>query len=227
MDPVNAADRQLSLLETLELRLLPEQGLAFDEPIPVAWLRETLRLGLPKNGLQFEVTAPGQARLEVQPLGPIDERPPIRVRGRLDAVVQTDCVRCLERVQPAVDADIDLTLLPAAADAEAPERPGRSKRVKSEQDDRLEDWSQEAFPDPEALGEASYQGDRLDLPQMLAEALLMALTTDPACEDADGCDQRTAALIDAANQPVREAEAEVDPRWAALKNLSVEDDDPS
>ena len=231
MTLVDAASRQLSLLEALELRLLPDDGVLFEEAVPVAWLAETLRLGLPKNGLRFEVTDPGRARLEVQPLGPVDERPPIRVRGRLEAVVRTDCVRCLEQVHPALDADIDLTLLPGPAEAADAPRAGRAKRAKIDEDDRLEDWSGDAFPDPDALGEAQYRGERLDLPQLLAEALLMALTTDPTCEDAGldlaGCDQRTAALIEAANRPVRDAEADVDPRWAALKNLKLDDEDPS
>ncbi len=229
MNPIDAAQRQLTALEALELRLLPEDGLVFDEPLPGPWLTETLRVGLPKDGLQFTVAGEGRVNLTVTPLGPVDDRPPVQIRGRIEARVETDCVRCLERVSPPVDAEIDLTLLAG------PARPAGDDKAKSkaprarlnEGDSKLEDWSGDAFPEPDALGEAQYEGDRIDLPNLIREGLLLALATDPTCEDEAGCDARTAALINAANRPVRAAEAEVDPRWAALKTLQVADDDPS
>lgn len=228
--PVNALDRQLTALEPLELRHLPADGLAFDEPLPTAWLTRTLDAVGRAGGLQFAAPGDGRVTLEVTPLGPVDQRPPIRVRGRISATAETDCVRCLETVRPEVSADVDLTLLPAAApassadDAKTPK--GKSAKIKPE-DDRVEDWSDEAFPNPDELADASYAGERVDLPALIGEAFLLALPSDPVCEDEAACDTRTAALIEHANQPAREAADALDPRWAALRNLKVEDDDPA
>ena len=227
MPPVKAAERQLSALEPLELRHLPQEGLVFDEALPAPWIQDALKGG--SRGLTFGVDAPGRIVLEVMPLGEVEQHPPVRLRGRVEARLSTDCVRCLETVTPPIDAEIELTLLPGPAeprDAAKGAGKGKSTRVE-EGDGKLEDWSADAFPDPDALADASYRGERVDLPEFIREGLLLGLTTHPICEDEPGCDQRTEALLERANGPVRAAEADVDPRWAALKNLRLEDEDPS
>ncbi|MEL7367462.1 MAG: DUF177 domain-containing protein [Pseudomonadota bacterium] len=223
MGPVNARDRQLSALEPLELRLLPEEGLAFDEALPKAWVEEALKGGT--RGLSFAPRQDGRITLEVTPLGSVEQQPPVRLRGRITATLSTDCVRCLESVSPVIEAELDLTLL-AGPPEEA--QPAKTKTTKIDGDNqKVEDWSAEDFPNPEDLADAVYRGDKVDLPEFIREGLLLGLTTHPVCEDEAGCDERTAALIDAANQPVKAAEADVDPRWAALKELDLDKGDPS
>ncbi|MEM7678904.1 MAG: DUF177 domain-containing protein, partial [Myxococcota bacterium] len=153
----------------------------------------------------------------------IDQQPPVRLRGRVNATVRTECVRCLLSVEPVIEAEVDLTLLPGEPD----EPVAKAKTTKLDGDNRkVEDWSTEDFPNPEDLADAVYRGDKIDLPEFVREGLLLGLTTHPVCEDEAGCDERTAALIDAANQPNIESESDIDPRWAALKNLDLDPKDP-
>ncbi len=212
---MDANQRQLTALEPLELRHLPDDGLTFDEALPQTWLAEAVGAG--SSGLMFVAVEPGRLKIEVMPLGPVDERPPIRIRGRLDAVLETDCVRCLATVRPSIEGDLDITLI-AGPPARAENESGRGTG-KVRDDARLDDWSSEDFPNPDELADAVYRGETVDLPDILREALLLGLATDPVCEDTVGCDARTAALIDEANAPVRQAEDGIDPRWAALRKL--------
>ncbi len=222
MTLVNARQRQLSALEPLALRHLPEDGLAYDEPLTAPWMTETVAEGNAAHGLQFQVVNPGRVTLEVVPLGPVDQRPPVRIRGRIvEAAVQTDCVRCLKPVQPPLEVEIDLTLLPGPAEAPAADAKGKGRRKLNEADDRVEDWSGETFPHPDALADAQYRGDQIELPDIIREGVLLGLSSHPICDDESGCDQRTATLIDEANEAVRAAQADVDPRWAALMKLKA------
>ena len=71
--------------------------------------------------------------------------------------MQTDCVRCLESVSPAVEAEVDITLL-ASAEPVPADTEKKGRKVNGE-DNRIEDWTAEDFPDPEALGESTYSGE--------------------------------------------------------------------
>jgi uncharacterized metal-binding protein YceD (DUF177 family) len=182
----SAADRNLTLLEPLELRDLTEEGLHFDEVLPLEWLAAAVEGG---PGLQFAAVEAGRADLEVQPLGPVDQRPPVRIRGHLGAPVRTDCVRCLESLTVPLEVEIDQTL-----------------------------FASEGAPEEEAV----YEGEAIDLPEVLRESLALELPMNPTCADTRACDTRTQKLLDDVNRPAREAMGDkpaVDPRWAALAAL--------
>ena len=226
MTLVNARQRHLSATEPLALRHLPQEGLAFDEPLTESWLQNAIAEGNAAHGLQFKVARSGRIVLEVMPLGPVDQRPLIRVRGRLvDAAVETDCVRCLQVVQPSLEVELDLTLLPGPPEEKPAEGKSKGSRRKvNEADDRLEDWGDEQFPHPDELADGQYRGERIDLPEIIREGVVLGLSAHPVCEDESACDQRTAALIDEANAAVRAADNDLDPRWAALMKLKAPKD---
>src|SRR3954453_9742611 len=66
----------------------------------------------------YEVAAPVQLVLDVQPLG----GEAFRVAGRVTARVQVVCSRCLEPFEVPVDAPFDLRYVPQADDAGEEER---------------------------------------------------------------------------------------------------------
>lgn len=193
--------RGLSALRDLRLQDIPDEGLRLEEPLPRAWLQERLASS---HGLDWSPQGDGQLDLEVSALGPVDQEPPIRLHGRVSAQLQTDCVRCLESVDQNVEARIDLTLFSASESGE-PEGGAEDANV------------------------GRYEGRVIPVPEVLREHLLLELDMNPVCADASACDERTRALIDRANQPARDAEAAEerapDPRWAALRDLRVADDD--
>lgn len=195
--PSAAQAGHLSVTEVLDLRFLPDDGLAFDEALEPAWLDAQLA----GADIELKAEGPGAARLEVQPLGPVATQPPIRIMGEVTAPMTTACVRCLETVAQNLDAKLDLMIFAAGT---APERGAE------DEDDGLP---------AEALDEGSYDRNQIDLPAIVREALLLEIAMNPACEDEAACTVRTNALIQEAN---REAEtAMVDDRWAPLRRLVI------
>lgn len=227
MPPIDAGTRQLSVTEVLEIRLLPEEGLHFDEALEPAWLDAHISADQRQAGLELKASGPGRADLVVTPLGPLASRPPVSVKGAVSAPLAMVCVRCLSDLAFEVTADVDLTLLagrPAPAHPQGKGAP-RPKGAAAKSDGRVEDWSGEEMPELDALDESTYEEDRLDLPSMLREALLLALEMNPSCEDEAACDARTQKLLDEANRPFQVTETEGDPRWAPLRRLRGETED--
>lgn len=196
MPPHAARPRNLTALEPLELALLPPEGLSFDEPLPESWLARELA---PPPGAPAETALqpahPGHLQLVVVPLGPLDQRPPIQVRGALSADLTTSCVRCLEEVSVRLAAETDVTLLPDRSALEGDVHRGSA--------------------------EPTYSGRRVDLPSIVRETLLLEVAPHPVCDDATACDTRTRALLDEVNRAAEEAAARPDPRWAQLSTLST------
>jgi hypothetical protein len=192
-----ASSRNIKLTEPLELRLIPDEGLRFDEPLDPKWIDEQLAEDRTHSGLTFERTGEAHVTLEVEPLGSMGTRPPINLNGKLLAPLLTWCVRCQSELRATVDAPIKLTLLAST---------GRED------------------PGPEGADESTYFGDSLDTPGILRETLLLGLSTHPTCEDEPACDERTAALLALANGPAEKVTA-VDPRWEALRHLVVTPDE--
>jgi uncharacterized protein len=120
----------------------------------------------------------------------------IRLRGRLSAGLELQCARCLEPVKQDVKRDFELLYRPLGADA------GR---------DEL------SVTDAEAeIG--YYQGEGLELADVLREQVLLALPLKIVCrENCKGlCPQCGKNL----NQEQCSCSAHVeDPRWAALKDI--------
>lgn len=192
----DAAPRRISVTEALDLRLLPDEGLSFEEILETSWIEAQLATQSDTEETAVHARSPGRADVRVEPLGPVVTRPPIRVRGHLDAPVTMTCVRCLAPVADDLVAELDLTLLP---------------------DDHPVDDAGEDAGDEGVLDEGSYSGNTIDLPDLVREALLLELSMNPTCADEDACTERTAALLRRANE---EAEGVViDDRWAALREL--------
>ena len=120
----------------------------------------------------------------------------IRLRGKLSAILELQCARCLEPVRQEVRREFELLYRPLGADA------GR---------DEL------SVTDAEAeIG--YYQGEGLLLEDVLREQVLLALPLKVTCrEDCKGlCPQCGKNL----NQEQCSCSVEVeDPRWAALKDV--------
>ena len=120
----------------------------------------------------------------------------IRLRGHLSAELELQCARCLDPVPQKVDREIELLYRPLGADA------GR---------DEL------SVTDAEAeIG--YYQGEGIQLEDVLREQVLLALPLKITCrEDCQGlCPHCGKNLNQEQCSCVVPAE---DPRWAALKDI--------
>ncbi len=120
----------------------------------------------------------------------------IRVRGRVNVLMQAECDRCLETADFPVDADFDLFYEPASAGPEGEE---------------IEISGGEMDTD-------FYEGDGLLLEDILREQVLLALPMQRTCrEDCQGicpvCGQNR--NLAACNCQVKG----FDDRWSALRNL--------
>jgi uncharacterized protein len=121
----------------------------------------------------------------------------VRLRGRITARAEVDCDRCLKSVDVPVEADFDVTYVPATDYGAGPEA------AELQEDD---------------LGLSVFDGESIDVDELVREQVLLTLPTRALCgEDCKGLcpvcgeDRNQEAC---ACQPT-----EVDPRWAALKDL--------
>jgi len=88
----------------------------------------------------------------------------LHVRGRLDAAVEIDCARCLERYGVELRQELDLFYLPRAA--EQPEA--------EEEEVELSDRD---------VVVGYYEGDHLDLGEVVREQVLLGLPLKPLCRE--------------------------------------------
>lgn len=118
------------------------------------------------------------------------------VEGSVSTTVEVECVRCLQPVENPLDFTFSATFVTAENYTQAAEA------KLNEQD----------------LEVSIYEGDKIDLQELAREQILLALPEQVFCrEDCRGLCQKCSAnrnLIDCKCD-----EKEVDPRWAALKNL--------
>jgi uncharacterized metal-binding protein YceD (DUF177 family) len=191
--------KQLSVMEPLDLRFLPDEGLSFAEPLNPEWLDG--QLADAGTVAPLKAKEPGEANVDVEPLGAVHTRPPIRVHGTVEATLSTTCVRCLETVDDVLEADLDLTLFPAGAPKPARAHDG---------DDDEEGLS------PAEMDEGVYADNTIDLPSIIREALILEIAMNPACADETACTARTQAMLAEAN---RASEGAIPDRWAALRRL--------
>ena len=105
-------------------------------------------------GQEFVVTAPVDFSAEVRK----DEKK-VRLVGRVQTTISTDCSRCLEAFSIPVDAPFDALLLPVSADA------GDAEREIAAED----------------LGVSFYENDAIDLGQIVREQCYLALPMKPLC----------------------------------------------
>ena len=125
------------------------------------------------------------------------KREQIRLQGTINASVEVACDRCAAPVIVPVNADFDVTYVPA-----------ESLEVEPEATELQE----------EDLSYATYEGDYLDLDELAREQLLLALPTHQLCrEDCQGLCLTCGADLNTGT--CRCEQQETDPRWAALAAL--------
>lgn len=119
----------------------------------------------------------------------------VRLRGRITASAEVDCDRCLSTVTLPVETDFDVTYVPAVAD-------GSSGTAELQEDD---------------LSVAVFDGEAIDIDELVREQLLLALPTRALCSE----ECKGLCPLCGANRNTDSAcaceQKEIDPRWAGLK----------
>jgi uncharacterized protein len=123
----------------------------------------------------------------------------VRLRGTIRADAEVDCDRCLKTVAIPVETKFDVTYVP-------------------QQDYASLDASTAAELKEEDLSLSVFDGETIDLDELVREQLLLALPTRALCgEDCKGfCP--TCGTDRNTNSCDCESK-EIDPRWAGLKDL--------
>ena len=141
----------------IDIHRIPPEGLDLDE-------------ALEPSALHLE----SEAELALGPGGRLRGRievvdgSTLHVRGRLDGAVEVDCARCLDRYAVTLGQELDLFYLPGAA---APEEAQAEEVELSDRD----------------VVVGYYEGDRLDLGEVIREQVLLGLPLKPLCrEDCQG-----------------------------------------
>jgi uncharacterized protein len=118
------------------------------------------------------------------------------VRGKISGEIEVECNRCLQDAQMYLEFPFEAVFVTA------------------------ENYTQEKEAELKAgdLEVSIFEGDKLDLTELAREQILLNLPSQVFCrEDCQGLCQKCGAnlnLIDCNCE-----ESEVDPRWAALRNL--------
>jgi len=129
------------------------------------------------------------------------KREQIRLQGTINASVEVACDRCAASVIVPVNADFDVTYVPA-----------ESQEVEPEATELQE----------EELSFATYEGDYLDIDELAREQLLLALPTRQLCrEDCQGLCPACGADLN--TRTCQCEQQEIDPRWAALAEVKKGD----
>jgi uncharacterized protein len=137
----------------IDIPRIPPEGLDLDEDLDVASLH--------LEGEQEFLLQPGaHLRAHVD----LVDGTTVHVRGRLSATVQPECGRCLERYGAAVSQEVDLFYLPRAR-----ERP------------RDEEEEVELGDHEVVVG--YYDGQRLDLGEVMREQVVLSLPLKRLCSD--------------------------------------------
>lgn len=220
VDLHDAGARGLNLTKPLDVRDLPSEGLRYDHELPAEFVLQLLGSAATRGPVRFDVEGAGRATVDVLPLSP-EDGPPVRIRGTLSAHLLTSCVRCLEPVRLELTVPVDATLFANLDPLEGVGQAGPA--APNPKEDQLDPWS-EQFPEPDRLAEDAYDGQMVPLPHVLQQALLIEVPTDPVCLEEGPCSERTEALITQANAASEAADAEGDPRWAALRALRAAQD---
>jgi uncharacterized protein len=119
------------------------------------------------------------------------------VNGHIESRAQVDCDRCLQQVETPVRADFELQYIPGTEYAS----------------------SQTAELTENDLSVSVFDGEAIDVDEIVKEQILLAVPTRMLCQPdckgicpECGSDKNTAQCACGTD--------EVDPRWAALKNLT-------
>ncbi len=195
-------------MEVYSILDIPEQGITLNKPLHIDWLDANLNHGVERKELTVTAVADGQTTLELRKIDPEGSGDPVvRVKGTVEAKIMAHCVRCLEHVLVDVQNAVDHTLFPSANKAVP------SPRSKSKDDDA------ELITELTDLDEDTYTGQKIDLPSIVRESILLGLDMNTTCGEQNQCETRTQALIQGAS--LEAEEQKIDPRWAALKKFQL------
>jgi uncharacterized protein len=118
------------------------------------------------------------------------------VEGRIKVDVELECVRCLQPAEKTLDNLFSAAFVTSDNYTQA----------------------KEAQLNEEDLEISIFEGDKIDLTELVREQILLALPEQVFCrEDCKGLCQKCGANRNLINCNCEEKE--IDPRWAALKNL--------
>ncbi|HEY0079079.1 MAG TPA: DUF177 domain-containing protein [Pyrinomonadaceae bacterium] len=121
----------------------------------------------------------------------------VRLRGRIGTTVEVACDRCLRPVPFSVEEDFNARLEPAEMETENEEL---------------------AELQPEDLDVSVYEGDSVDVDELVREQILLALPTRLHCrEDCKGLCPTCGADLNETTCACEQKE--IDPRWAGLAAL--------
>lgn len=137
----------------------------------------------------------GQAELLGNTLGEV------RVTGHLEVTMGTDCDRCLEQARYDISSDFDLYYRPTS----------KAEGFGQTEDVEIDEGEAEI---------AYYEGDRLDLKEILREHVLLSMPMQRVCEET--C--KGICPVCGKNRNTNACHCETrleDDRWAALKNLTT------
>lgn len=158
------------------------------EPFAHTYREGELTLDEGRVRLRGETVAEGRARRKGEE---------VRLTGKIRAGVEIACDRCLRPVAAPLEVEFEESFIPSAADA----REGEEKELGS--DDLLL---------------SVYEGDAVDVDELVREQILLALPTRFVCgEECKGLCPTCGADLNA--EACDCPQGEVDPRWAALEKL--------
>ncbi len=119
-----------------------------------------------------------------------------RLRGKITAQAEVDCDRCLTAIAVPVETEFDVTYVPQADYA------AEEKAELQEEDMTL----------------SVLEGEAIDVDELVREQVMLALPTRALCRD--DCKGLCPVCSINKNTDACACESkEIDPRWAALKNL--------
>jgi uncharacterized metal-binding protein YceD (DUF177 family) len=122
----------------------------------------------------------------------------LSVRGRITSTgCGFECARCLKENERPLDIRLRWTLVPRSTIA-------RSASLSAEEEVELT---------TDDLDVSFFDGEEIDLMEIVREAILLELDPAPRCE-VDSCEFQGYAA-----RPSPEAEPEIDPRWAPLQAM--------
>jgi uncharacterized protein len=146
------------------------------------------------TGEDFRIVAPVKLTARVS-----KDAQKVRLAGRVQTTLETDCGRCLEPFTVPVDAKLDLMFLPDAGDG--------AVQVAGEKEVREED-----------TGVSFYKDDTIDLGEVMRDEFFLALPMKPLCKD--DCKGLCPLCGANWNRDVCACKEEwVDPRLAPLKKF--------
>src|SRR5436305_6795303 len=124
----------------------------------------------------------------------------VRLRGEIRTEIEIACDRCLAAVRVPLEVEFDTAFIPREKVA------GETENVELLTED---------------MGLAAYEGDAVDLDELVREQILLALPSRRLCrEECKGLCPKCGADLNAAECSCERGE--IDPRWSALVGLKNE-----